>query len=611
VGASGILLEVCRIGFLRRPKCTNFKRQTMAETQRQREHHDVTGTPSEKGERLAAYLAKFEALKERRHLREVVERDMLLEFLRVNHSRIDEYPLLPTQQASVIEFLCRRSVGHPGHDYIQKPISQFLVQLNLYRKATKNQDEEAITKLGVDLGNLEMLLLKCAQGVVFSLALTLDNLAEVLVELFGDAVLDQSDAILKEKEFDEQFWKAHLDDFFIKPAERVYAEMVSSETYKLARTQNNLVLRFAFDDVRERLHGEGTPWEKTRLQQAFEDVGKDEESLQLLKLIQDGLPNRDGKGLVPVSSVRVATYLVRIVCLDPVAKLIWDKAVGNSAGGDEKEAVQEEFLREQALAVAMGAGIAVTAGLVDFSAATTECGQKESDKFRELIGAFEVRSMRTTFFAMLECSFLNHLRERAEDEGGKILVKSTISRRIQTEAVEELFDHGLTKIRRNKLWQQDPNRSEMLQFKSGNAKEFTALLTMLQITGVLEKRIQSLWEHASPRVDIFVLINMALVAKSSTNLNKRLMEILAKFGVGVGKKEGPARVQAPAKPETPPQKEESAAETPPAPEPPTQEPPAQEPAAETPPTQEPAAETPPAQESPKEESAGGQGEEQK
>ena len=44
-----------------------------------------------------------------------------------------------------------------------------------------------------------MLLLKCAQGVVFAQALTLDNLAEVLVELFGDKALEQSDTILKER----------------------------------------------------------------------------------------------------------------------------------------------------------------------------------------------------------------------------------------------------------------------------------------------------------------------------------------------------------------------------------------------------------------------------
>jgi hypothetical protein len=165
---------------------------------------------------------------------------------------------------------------------------------------------------------------------------------------------------------------------------------------------------------------------------------------------------------------------------------------------------------------------------------------------------------------MLECAFLNHLRRRAEDEGGKVHVKSSISRRIQAEAVEELFSHGLTKIRRNKLWQPDPNRKEMLQFKSGNAKEFTALLAMLQISGDLGERIQALWERASPRVDIFVLINMALVAKSSTNLNKRLMEILAKFGVGVGKPGGAAKAEEPAKAEESVKAEEPAkAEKPP------------------------------------------------
>jgi len=70
--------------------------------------------PQTREQRIEAYQAKLKQLKGRSALREVVERELLLEFIRVNRQNINEFPMLESQQDSVIAVLCQRS-EHPCH----------------------------------------------------------------------------------------------------------------------------------------------------------------------------------------------------------------------------------------------------------------------------------------------------------------------------------------------------------------------------------------------------------------------------------------------------------------------------------------------------------------
>ena len=66
--------------------------------------------------RFTACLERLEELKAVKARREVLEERVFLEFLRANRSRINEFPLLETEQQSLMDMLLRRAEGlHPGH----------------------------------------------------------------------------------------------------------------------------------------------------------------------------------------------------------------------------------------------------------------------------------------------------------------------------------------------------------------------------------------------------------------------------------------------------------------------------------------------------------------
>ena len=134
----------------------------------------------DKEQRLTAYQNKLRALKERSFLREGMERELLLEFIRINHGSISEYPLLSAQQKSVMELLCGRS-GHPGYEFIHKLIANFIIQLAHYEKAVKVGNSDQAEELQTFLLNSYSILFYCVQCIVYSMALITVNFYEIIL----------------------------------------------------------------------------------------------------------------------------------------------------------------------------------------------------------------------------------------------------------------------------------------------------------------------------------------------------------------------------------------------------------------------------------------------
>lgn len=139
--------------------------------------------------------------------------------------------------------------------------------------------------------------------------------------------------------------------------------------------------------------------------------------------------------------------------------------------------------------------------------------------------------MGRTLQTLLEVQFVSELRTRAGDDLGKMHMRTLRERRTSTSAVEALFDQGLTRIRRNKLWEQDPHREDMLLFKPQSASELDALLNILQVEPLLEREVRRLWVEAPFKVEFGVFLSLDLLARSTTNLNQRLAEVLGRFGI--------------------------------------------------------------------------------
>jgi len=500
----------------------------------------------DKGQRLLAYQKRLTALKERSSLREVTERELLLEFIRINHDNINEYPLLKAQQQTVVELLCGR-VGHPGYEYIHKLIANFIVQLTHYVKAIKTDDMESAKKLQVDLINTESLLIKCVQGIVYAMALITDNFEEIILRYFGQVALQQYSSLIEKFELNEQFWNAFMEQFIASRVEEAHKEIIEGEKYDIYKENNFIVIRFLFDDILSKLNPTDQKIEKTRIQKSYVISRSSEEGRKKAKFIQAML----AKGLTDLpqhEKITANEYLqaARMACIDSVSEefaRLYEQRIDEARSRKENpeaaekkspETVKQEqlefnFLLDQVIALGVGSAIAIGMTSTHLFKSLETFIPDQIKNIIQLTKDFSIPTLEKILFFLLENHTIHILRETGKEEGGKIQVRSGRARRIHDSDLNNL--PHMSKIRKNQLFGNDVTREGMLLFKPKNTKQLISAMSMLSLEPELQNEISNLWKNAMFRVDIMVLINLEQVARTSTNLKNRLSEILNKYGV--------------------------------------------------------------------------------
>lgn len=507
-------------------------------------HHD--GPRPNRDERLDTYLKTVRALKERSALREVMERELLLTILGVNHSSINEYPMLPAQRISVAKLLCGRA-DHPGYEFIHDRVANFIVRLSHYGKAKKIGDSQRASELQAELLNAEAVLLRCIQGVVYAMALITDNFEEIVLRYFGQQALKEYTALIEKHELNEQFWTAFVDQFVASRVNEAHREILQGEKYTISKERSFLVIRFLFDDILSKLNPTDQQIDKTRIQKAFIAGREEEEGQRRAKIIQAMLV----KGLKGLSqfekfSSTELLHAARISCVDTIgeefvtayeeriakAKAIKEDPVSAAdtvAADTQEDQARFKFLMEQLVGSGVGAAIAIGVISDNFVKALEAFVPDQIKGIRPLVKDFSISVLEKILFFLLENHTIQILKECGRDEGGKIQVRSGRARRVSEAIVDEL--PSMSKIRKKQLFGNDVTREGTLLFKAKTAQQMTDIMKMLSLEPELQAALVGLWKKAVFRVDIMVLVNLELVAKTTTNLKTRLGEILAKYGI--------------------------------------------------------------------------------
>ncbi len=520
----------------------------MSETEQNPETQaQAEAPPQDQAQRITVYADKLAQLKARSALREVMERELLLEFIRTNRGAINEFPMLETQQNSIINLLCQRSGDHPAYEYVRKLTGSFIVLLTHYAKAKDGPDRERAEQLRVQLDNTEALLIKCLQGVVYALGLITDNFEELVLRYFGSQGLEKYNALIQQMELDQNFWRAFIERFVASQVKAAYEDIQANERYTLTREGQQLFIRYAFDDILARLNPTNAAIEKTRIQSAFERSAGDPEEQKTQKVVLSCL--NKGLAFMPegVLSRADVEFVARIVCIDEAMRELRDRYLqhlwaarnpgeaGGEAPATDPRALQ--FQVDQAVAEGVGAVIAVGVTRENFAQALNAFAPAAAESIKALMGVFDFESLERVFFYLLENQFLHLLRDLAAPEGGKVLVRSLRLRRIAQQEVEALFAKGLTKIRKAKIWTQDQARPEMLVFRQRTGRELAATMTLLQMEEPLSLAALALWEAAGLKVEAVAQVDLEMVARTSTNMRVRLAEILARFGIHTSRKD--------------------------------------------------------------------------
>lgn len=486
---------------------------------------------------LQAYLDEFNKLKERKRLKEVLEREMLLAFIRANMNRIAEFPLLETEQTAIIDLICQRALDHPCQEYIKTWLGIFLVSLNHYAKSKDGAEPEQQEKNKTALFNAEKILIQCVQGAVYAAGLTKDNIFHAIVGTLGADSLPPLQELTKTMLADDNFWRAVLDSLVIERIAKAYEEILSGKRYSLTKDEAFVVLRFHLDDILR--YGGAMPVEveKTRIQTAFEEIQLDTAGRKRITCITHFLQNTIDQDILKQLNDKELAHAGQVVCMDDISAHLCSRlAPSDSPPSDaNEEANQEplEFLRDQALAMAVGATIAASIVKQDFLRALKELTAGETKVLSETMGNMERLRMRPALGLIFEFYLCHHLRELAGEDAAKLQLRTVRSRRVPKNAVEALASLGLNRIRQKKFFADDVADQESMLFSARTPTELQKLLAMFQVEDQLLRSILQLWRDASVKVDILAAINLKQLAKVTTNLPQRVAEILTRLGIAM------------------------------------------------------------------------------
>ncbi|OEU69257.1 MAG: hypothetical protein BA863_11145 [Desulfovibrio sp. S3730MH75] len=503
----------------------------------------------DKDKRLDFYVKTLKKLKERSTLRENLEREIFLEFIKFNNGRINEFPLLEKQQSGIIALLCHRSLDLPSHEFVKKTLSEFILMLGRYGKLKDGKDKEILEAIQASIINAETLLIKIVQGVVYASCLISDNFEEVCLRHFGEPALKRYNVLLEQFELDTEFWQAMIEQFITQEVESSFVKVIGDESYSLTREKSYLVLRFLFDDITGRLSSKNPAIDKTRIQTSYEEVASDGESAETLKLtlkslLEGGVFIRS-EGLTNVNIEHIA----RIVCIDPATTQFSTefreamdqvREEGDSDSDNERE---EEFIRkiqfaqDQIGACAIGVSMTLDIVVRDFMIALKTFTTQDEKIISGFLRRLEVNSLDRLFLYLMEVKFSELLKKKMRGEESKLLFRVLKRRRACVSDIAELDAIGMNKIRKARLWLRDSSNENWLIFKQGTAKELLAEMQLLALERELIGAILKLYEKGDFKVEYLVLVSLQAIAKVTKDIRGKLNELLVRFGIGAQSEE--------------------------------------------------------------------------
>ncbi|TIH16461.1 hypothetical protein D0S45_08575 [Marinifilum sp. JC120] len=499
----------------------------------------------DKDKRIDFYLKVLARLKERSTLREVLEREVFLEFIKYNNNRINEFPLLEKQQSGIIALLCHRSTDLPAHEFIKKILSEFILMIGRYSKLKDGKDKEALDSIRSRLINAETLLIKTVQGVVYASCLISDNFEEVTLRHLGEPALKKYNALLEQYELDKDFWQALINQFITQDVESSLTDIITNERYVLTRDKNYVILRFPFDDVTGRFSSEIPAIDKTRIQTAFEQVGADEESAGTLKMTYNSLLESGVlvQGDEPISN-DVVERIARIVCIDPATtkfKHDYDSAMealretAYSADSAEKEAEMArkmQFSQDQIGACAIGVSITLDIVVREFLLGLKNFTQRDEKVLTIYLRRFGVDALDKLFIYLTEAKFSSLLKNKMQGEESKMQLRVLKRRRASTKDVQALHEIGMTRIRMARLWLKDSSNANWLIFKQNTPQELIKEMQLLALEKELATAILRLFEKGDFKIEFLVFISLQAVAKATKDVRGKLNDLFMRFGIG-------------------------------------------------------------------------------
>lgn len=474
-------------------------------------------------QRTEIYLDYLNDSKERQLVREVLARNLLVSLAQMNQHHIKEYPLLPVQQDALIEFITLRSSSDNRVEaYIQGLIDSFISALEKYVTANESGDQQDKETARAAILNSESLLVKCLQGICFSIAICGDNFIEALQHIFGEGALAVSDEIIHQYPMGEVYWEEHLRKIVEQGVRKAFDNVRESKAVEIRKEKQLLSLTYSFDSIFERLNPAPYPVEKSQFQREFEkglEANIQDNAVSMAKLL---------------SKSEVFKMDLKPSFLETLGQIMRLEAAAVKFKEDAHADIlsKEQSFRElQLLSVACGAFITLQALEADFLHAVSSVFPQAAEKTRDVFTSFSPVVLEKILYHFVEVMFIQILCECFGESRSQIRLKVLHLRSIDEEKVKALLPLPGIQTVGEQLWRADPLARGKMIFHHATPQELKAFLQQNVSDGRALAAIVKLWQAAEIKTRFNILIYIDKLAKATTNLNHRLSLILGRFGI--------------------------------------------------------------------------------
>ena len=503
-------------------------------------------------ERFAAYARKLQELKEGNISDEFLHRELLVEFLRINAGNLTDLPPNSLQQVGVVNLLCQRAFRHPKYKNVDNIIQSLVADVARLQGTDPREDPDLhLKRFGYAL-NSELLLLRVLQSVVRVQADVAGTFRDNIRSLYGENGTRSFDEFYANTEFSPNFWRTVIEHFVKKKLGEAYDDVIRKAKYNYSRTPKSVRINFQFDLILEELSREGlqrqrsdklrpyiqtevVEFEYKRIRQAVTCFLMENRDFYL----ENEAPDSDAQPIIEMVCFDLSAAEYKQAALAQAMRSVeWEDIVNN-----EEQLLLEAFdtIKGKLLAAALGVSIAYSTIRRDFIEAVNIFSTKNMQIYdardiehtAELIRYFNQDALEATLLYMLESYFFNILRRKCMDKKEKIKIQSVHKKRIDLETLEQLYHYGLSRIQKNKIFMPDTYNPDMLEFRMVRYEDLERFYDFLQMPRYLRERMQEVWEGAANKIAFYVIIDLAMLTRTSTDIKRGLTEILYKYGIVV------------------------------------------------------------------------------
>lgn len=478
---------------------------------------------NEKESRLQSYLEHVRQLKEKKTLNQITEADVLQFVIPTCIALIDECPTTAIGQQGLINMICLRSTMHVEHEQIKKKIASFLFSINTYLKESAEQDDSTIRDMRLEIFHTEAILIKIIQVVIYCSGLFMDNLMLGISRFRGAEAELQLHELAQKIELGHDFWKQFYHQFVQESCRNIYEEIINKKQFAMTREQNLIVIRFpvshSFQAVPNKDQGILSRIQN-RYIQAKSKAGPD--CLPLL---------RQCARIIKRTEIETGGYedlCARILAMDGLGATCADLFQPDSPPQNAGELVNWIFHLEQVEYMILMAKIAMDTIWAELTSIFSY-PPEQMQTLQTLTLNLDPQKAHMMWPFLFLCEFEEQIRRKAGKDLKKTALRHHCERKIPVELLKKVLKGGLAKEYQKQLVALNP-KIKTFFFRPQQREELQKVLARIP-DPKLQRLLVEAWEKSEALPDILLLLNLKALARGTTNLSQKVVQVLGQFGI--------------------------------------------------------------------------------